>query len=71
MLNMSEIKLGKVLKINSEPFVVIKTDHHKMGRGGAVLKTKLKNLITGAVREETYQGADRVEEAQTETKKAN
>ena len=68
---MSEIKLGKVLKINSEPFVVIKTDHHKMGRGGAVLKTKLKNLITGAVREETYQGADRVEEAQTETKKAN
>lgn len=68
---MSEIKLGKVLKINGEPFVVIKTDHHKMGRGGAVLKTKLKNLITGAVREETYQGSDRVEEAQTETKKAN
>jgi elongation factor P len=71
MLSMSEIKIGKVLKINGEPFVVIKTDHHKMGRGGAVLKTKLKNLITAAVREETYQGADRVEEAQTETKKAN
>ena len=47
MLSLSEIKMGKVLEINSEPFVVIKTDHHKMGRGGAVLKVKMKNLING------------------------
>ena len=71
MLSLNEIKTGKVLEINSEPFLVIKTDHHKMGRGGAVLKVKMKNLINGSVLEKTYQGSDRAEEAKTGTKKAN
>lgn len=71
MLSLNEIKTGKVLEINGEPFIVIKTDHHKMGRGGAVLKVKLKNLINGNVLEKTYQGNDKAEEASTATKKAN
>jgi len=71
MLSMSEIKVGKVLQVNNEPFVVTKTDHHKMGRGGAVLKVKLRNLVSGAVLEKTYQGSEKAEEANTEKKKAN
>ena len=71
MLSFYQIKTGKVIKINDEPFIIIKTDHHKMGRGGAVLKTKCKNLINGNILERTYQGADKAEEAETETKKAN
>ncbi len=71
MLSISEIKLGKILKVNNEPFIVIKADHHKMGRGGAVLKTKLKNLINGSVLEKTFQGNDKAEPAETEKKKAN
>jgi len=49
MLTLNEIKPGKVIIVNGEPFSIIRADHHKMGRGGAVLKTKLRNLITGAV----------------------
>lgn len=71
MLNFNEIKPGKVLEINNEPFLIIKTDHHKMGRGGAVLKVKMKNLINESVLEKTYQGNEKAEEAHTETKKAN
>ncbi|MDD2354341.1 MAG: elongation factor P [Patescibacteria group bacterium] len=71
MLNFNEIKTGKVIKVNGEPFVIIKTDHHKMGRGGAVLKTKCRNLINGNILERTFQGAEKAEEAETETKKAN
>lgn len=71
MLNFNEIKTGKVIKINNDPFVIIKTDHHKMGRGGAVLKTKCRNLINGSILEKTFQGVDKAEEAETETKKAN
>ncbi|MDD4332581.1 MAG: elongation factor P [Patescibacteria group bacterium] len=71
MLALNEIKVGKVIRINNEPYVLIKTDHHKMGRGGAVLKTKLKNLITGNLLEKTFQGSDKAEEAETETKKGN
>jgi elongation factor P len=71
MLNFNEIKTGKVIKINAEPYIIIKTDHHKMGRGGAVLKVKCRNLINGNILERTYQGAEKAEEAETETKKAN
>ena len=71
MLNFNEIKMGKVIKVNGAPFIIIKTDHHKMGRGGAVLKIKLRNLINGSVLEQTYQGAEKAEEAETQTKKAN
>ncbi len=71
MLAINEIKIGKVLVINNEPFLIVRTDHHKMGRGGAVLKVKMKNLINGATLEKTFQGNDKAEEANTERKKAN
>jgi elongation factor P len=71
MLNFNEIKMGRVIKLNNEPYIIIKTDHHKMGRGGAVLKIKCRNLINGTVQERTYQGTEKAEEAETETKKAN
>jgi len=71
MLNLNEIKIGKIIRVDNEPFVVTKAEHHKMGRGGAVLKTKLKNLITGNMLERTFQGNDKADEAITEKKKAN
>lgn len=71
MLDISKIKLGTIVKIDGEPYIVIKADHHKMGRGGAVLKTKLKNLISGKVLDKTMQGNETIEEGETEMKKAN
>lgn len=71
MLSLNEIKPGKLIILNDDPYLVMKADHHKMGRGGAVLKTKCRNLITENVLEKTFQGADKVQEAQTESKKVN
>jgi elongation factor P len=71
MLSLNEIKISKVLVVNGEPYIVTKTDHHKMGRGGAVLKVKLKNLISGNMLDRTFQGNDKAEEADTVRKKAN
>lgn len=71
MLDFNQIKTGKVIKINNLPYVIVKTDHHKMGRGGAVLKVKCRNLIDGNVLEKTFQGAEKAEEAETQNKKAN
>jgi elongation factor P len=71
MLSISEIKIGKIIKIANEPFVIVRADHHKMGRGGAVLKTKLRNLISGNTLERTFQGNEKAEEAETQKKKAN
>jgi len=71
MLSLTEIKIGSLITINGEPYIVVKSEHHKVARGGATLKTKLKNLITGNMVERTYQGNDRAEEADVEKRKAN
>ncbi len=63
MLTINQIKTGKNIVINGEPFLVLYHEHSKIGRAGAVLRTKIKNLITGAVLEKTFQGADKVDEA--------
>jgi len=71
MLSISDIKLGTVITYKDQPFVVIKADHLKMGRGGAVLKTKLKNLITGDVLPETFQQSDTIAPADIERRRAS
>ncbi len=71
MLNFNEIKTGQVIKLNEEPYIILKTEHHKMGRGGAVLKTRCRNLIDNSILDKTFQGADKAEKASTETKIAN
>ncbi len=71
MLSLTQIKVGTLITINGEPYVVVKSEHHKVARGGATLKTKLKNLISGNMVERTYQGNDRAEEADVQKRKAN
>ncbi|MCX6786088.1 MAG: elongation factor P [Candidatus Komeilibacteria bacterium] len=71
MLSISDIKLGTVITHNGQPYIVIFAQHVKQGRGGANLKTKLKNLITGANLEITYSGSDKATEADLERAKAN
>ena len=70
MLNLSDIKTGKTLTMNNEPYLVIFHQHSKTGRAGAVLRTKLRNLKTGAVMEKTFQGSDKIEEAEIAKSKA-
>ena len=70
MLSISDIKTGKKIVLDGEPYEVIYHEHSKMGRAGAVLRTKLKNLKNGAVQEKTFQGSDRVEEADISKSKA-
>jgi elongation factor P len=70
MLNLSDIKTGKTMTLNNEPYLVIFHQHSKTGRAGAVLRTKLRNLKTGAVMEKTFQGSDKIEEAEITKSKA-
>ncbi|MDH4330793.1 MAG: elongation factor P [Candidatus Moranbacteria bacterium] len=70
MLGINEVKAGKYIVFDSEPYRVLSDEHSKTGRAGAVLRTKLKNLSTGAVLEKTFQGADRLEEADISRNKA-
>lgn len=63
MIGISDIKTGKNIILNDQPFVVLYHEHSKTGRAGSVLRTRLKNLVTGAVLEKTFQGSESVGEA--------
>ena len=71
MLQINNIKLGTVMKVDGEPYVVTWTQHSKQARSGAVLRTKLKNLVSGNVLERTFKGSDTVEEADLKRSKAS
>lgn len=68
---MNDLKLGSVINLEGEPYVVQYTQHVQMGRGGAILRTKLKNLVSGNVLEKTFKGGDRIDEADLSRGKAN
>lgn len=63
MLQLSDIKTGKKIVLDGTPFTVVYHEHSKTGRAGAVLRTKIRNLITGAVQEKIFHSSDKVEEA--------
>lgn len=71
MLTMNDLKIGSVISFTGEPFIILYTQHVQMGRGGAILRTKLKNLISGSVLEKTFKGGDKIEEAELTRSKAN
>ncbi len=70
MLNISDLKTGKQIVLDGIPYTIIYNEHSKMGRAGAVMRTKLKNLKNGTVKEKTFQGSDKVEEADISKSKA-
>src|SRR5512133_723544 len=70
MLTINDLKNGTVFEESGQPWLVLEYQHSKMGRGGAVLKTKLKNLITGSTVAKTFQGSDKFAEVNLERKRA-
>lgn len=70
MLNLTDIKNGRRILWNEEPYVVLEYQHSFLGRGGAVMRTKLKNLLSGAIIDYTFQDKDKVDEAEVVKSKA-
>lgn len=70
MLSINDLKVGVKIEYNNEPYEVLRAQHSKIGRGGAVVKTRIRNLITGNVLEFNFKGADKFEEPDMDSKKA-
>lgn len=66
----TDLKNGKIFKENNAPYLVVKYDHIKSARGGANVKVKAKNLLTGSVLEKGFVASDTVEEADVYRKTA-
>ena len=68
MLTAGDFRKGITFEINGEPYVVFDFQHVKPGKGAAFVRTKYKNIITGATREEAFNPSDKFENAMIETK---
>jgi elongation factor P len=59
----NDLKTGITLELDNGLFSVVDFQHVKPGKGGAFVRTKLRNVRTGAVLERTFNAGVRVEQA--------
>jgi len=63
MYVIAELKAGRAVVVDGEPYLITWNQFSKQGRQGGVMATKLKNLKTGNVIQKTFQGNDKLEPA--------
>ncbi len=68
MIATSDFKKGRKILFRDEPYMVIDFAHVKPGKGGAYVRTKMKNMITGLIREETFRSGEKFEDPGLEYK---
>jgi len=69
MIYASDFRKGITFEINGEPHVVLDFQHVKPGKGAAFVRTKYRNILSGATREEAFNPDDKFPKAHIETKK--
>ena len=68
MIYASDFRKGNTFEINGEPHVVLDFQHVKPGKGAAFVRTKYRNILTGATREEAFNPNDKFPKAHIESK---
>ncbi|MFT6765694.1 MAG: elongation factor P [Alteromonas naphthalenivorans] len=68
MISASDLRKGNKILHRDEPHIVMDFHHNKMGRGGAIIRAKLKNLISGSTFEETFRSDHKFADPQLERK---
>lgn len=68
MISTSDFRKGAKLEYKGEPVEIVDFQHVKMGRGGAVVRTKMKSMKTGSVLEDTFRSGEKFESPALEEK---
>ena len=66
MYETSDIRKGLRIEMDGEPFIVIEFQFVKPGKGTAFTRTKVRNLINGAVIDRTFKSGEKLKPADTE-----
>jgi elongation factor P len=64
-MNVQDIRNGTAFLLDGQPYIGLKYEHVKMGRGSATIRIKMKNLYTGSTTEKSFINSARVEEINT------
>jgi elongation factor P len=60
MYSTAEFKKGLKIEIEGKPFIIVDFQHVKPGKGGAFVRTKLKNMVNGRVIDQTFRSGEKV-----------
>src|SRR4030043_2096081 len=69
MISTSDFKNGITIVFDNQLYKILYFQHVKPGKGGAFVRTKLKDLKSGAITDKTFRAGGKVEQAILETKK--
>ncbi|MBM7768539.1 MULTISPECIES: elongation factor P [Glutamicibacter] len=61
MADTTDIKNGQVIKIDGQLWTIIDFQHVKPGKGGAFVRTKMRNVMSGKVLDKTYNAGTKIE----------
>lgn len=70
MIQAQEVRAGNVIMVGKDPMVVQRAEYNKGGRNAAVMRMKLKNLLTGGASEVVYKADEKLENIVLERKEA-
>jgi len=60
MYTTADFRTGLKIELEGKPFTIVEFLHVKPGKGGAFVRTKLKNMITGQLLEKTFRAGEKV-----------
>ncbi|HHW17912.1 MAG TPA: elongation factor P [Firmicutes bacterium] len=70
MISTNDFHTGVTIEIDGQPWVVVDFQHVKPGKGSAFVRAKIKNVITGAVLERTFNAGEKLPRAHIEKREA-
>jgi elongation factor P len=69
MISVNDFRTGLTIEVDGEIWRVLDFQHVKPGKGAAFVRSKLRNLRTGAIQEKTFRAGEKVEKAQIDNRK--
>ena len=68
MYSTTDFRKGFKIEIDGTPFEIIEFQHFKPGKGGAMVRTKLRNILNGRVLDNTFRSGEKVERPNLESR---
>ena len=68
MISTNQFKNGTAIRVDGKRFTILYFQHVKPGKGGAFVRTRLRNIDTGAVIEKTFRAGEKLENVRTESR---
>ena len=66
MISTADFRNGLVVEMDNDLMEIVEFQHVKPGKGGAFVRTRFKNVLTGRVLERTFRSGEKFEEARLE-----